>query len=367
MPLFAIGLNHITASVSLRERLAVRDADVPSVMHDLRAQPGIEDVVFVSTCNRVEVYAAGSEPSSVQAYLDSRFGLGEDAGRLYRHIDAEAARHLFRVVSGLDSMVLGETEIFGQIKAAYAAAHGAGATGRTLNKLFQHAFRVGKHVRSATQIQQGATSVGGAAVELAEKIFGELRDSTVMILGAGEMSRRTAQSLQSRGARSLIVANRTHDRAVDLATEMGGRAVHYDAWPDEVINVDVIISSTAAPHHVIAPEHVQAALRRRHGRPLFLIDIAVPRDIDPACGQFDDVYLYNVDHLEGMASEARARREKEIHRCERIIDAEVTAIARALGLPAGGLWTPPGADTLIVPPAPGAAAHLASPPLSSRR
>jgi glutamyl-tRNA reductase len=172
-------------------------------------------------------------------------------------------------------------------------------------------------------------------VELAEKIFGELRDSTVMILGAGEMSRRTAQSLQSRGARSVIVANRTHERAVELAAEMGGRAVHYDAWPEEVKIVDVIISSTSAPHHVITPDHVRAALRRRQGRPLFLIDIAVPRDIDPACGDLDDVYLYNVDHLEGMASEARARREKEILRCEKIIDGEVTTIGRQLAIPPG--------------------------------
>jgi glutamyl-tRNA reductase len=333
-------------------------------MHQIRSQPGIEEVVLVSTCNRVEVYAAGEEPHSVLGYLDSRFGLGEDAERLYRHAGGQAARHLFRVVSGLDSMVLGETEIFGQVKSAYAAAQGAGATGRTLNKLFQHAFRVGKHVRSSTQIQQGATSVGGAAVELAEKIFGELRDSTVMILGAGDMSRRTAQSLQSRGARSVIVANRTYERALELASEMGGRAVHYDAWPDEVTKVDVIISSTSAPHHVITPEHVHSALRRRHGRPLFLIDIAVPRDIDPACGEFDDVYLYNVDHLEGMASEARARREKEIQRCEGIIEGEVTSISGVLSMPPGELWTPPHADTLIVPAAP---SPHSSPPLHTNR
>ena len=335
MPLFATGLNHTTATISLRERLAVREAEVPEVMAALRDQPGVEEVVLISTCNRVEIYAAGPEPQSVLPYLDSRFGLGPDVSKLYRHVGDEAARHLFRVVSGLDSMVLGETEIFGQVKTAYAKAQEVGATARTLNKLFQHAFRVGKHVRTSTHIQQGATSVGGAAVELAEKIFGELRDSTVMILGAGEMSRRTAQSLQSRGARSVIVANRTHERAVELAAEMGGRAVHYDAWPEEVKIVDVIISSTSAPHHVITPDHVRAALRRRQGRPLFLIDIAVPRDIDPACGEFDDVYLYNVDHLEGMASEARARREKEILRCEKIIDGEVTTISRQLAIPPG--------------------------------
>jgi glutamyl-tRNA reductase len=302
--LFVTGLNHTTASVSLRERLAVRESEVAGLTSELRSQRGVEEVVVLSTCNRVEVYASGSQPESLLEILDRRFGLGEETMRLYRHTDQEAARHLFRVVSGLDSMVLGETEIFGQVKSAYAAAQKAGATARVLNKLFQHAFRVGKHVRSSTQIQQGATSVGGAAVELAEKIFGDLRDSTVMVLGAGEISRRTAQSLQSRGACSLIVANRTHERAVELASEMGGRA----------------------------------AARRRHGRPLFLIDIAVPRDIDPACGELDDVYLYNIDHLEQMASEARGRREFEIARCESLIAAEV-AIAAELLLPASATST----------------------------
>lgn len=337
MPLVAIGLNHTTAPVSLRERLAVREAEVGELIHALRGQRGVQEVVLLSTCNRVEVYAAGEAPHSVLPFLDLRFALGEDAARFYHHADREAARHLFRVVSGLDSMVLGETEIFGQVKNAYAAAQASGATSRLLNKLFQHAFRVGKHVRTSTHIQQGATSVGGAAVELAEKIFGDLRHSTVMILGAGEISRRTAQSLQSRGARSVIVANRTHERAVELAAEMGGRAVHYADWPEEILKVDVLISSTAAPHHVITEEHVRSALRRRHGRPLFLIDIAVPRDIDPACGDLDDVYLYNLDHLEQMATEARVRREKEIIRCETIIDTEVAALQRSLkaGLPAG--------------------------------
>jgi glutamyl-tRNA reductase len=161
--LFVTGLNHTTASVSLRERLAVRESDVAALTRDLRSQRGVEEVVLLSTCNRVEIYASGAEPQSLLPFLDRRFGLGEEMMRLYCHADQEAARHLFRVVSGLDSMVLGETEIFGQIKGAYAAAQTSGATARVLNKLFQHAFRVGKHVRSSTQIQQGATSVGGAA------------------------------------------------------------------------------------------------------------------------------------------------------------------------------------------------------------
>lgn len=330
MPLLATGLNHQTASVSLRERLAVRDSEMAALVRDLRAQRGVEEAVLLMTCNRAEVYVAGDTPERVLEFLDARFELGAETSHFYHHTGPEAARHLFRVVSGLDSMVLGETEIFGQVKSAYAAAQQAGTTSRVLNKLFQHAFRVGKRVRSSTQIQQGATSVGGAAVELAEKIFGDLSHSTVMILGAGEISRRTAQSLQSRGARSLIVANRTHAKAMELAAEMGGRAVHYEAWPEEVLKVDVIISSTAAPHHVITKAHVAAAMRRRHHRPLFLIDIAVPRDIDPACGEMDDVYLYNLDHLEQLAGEARNRRQQEILRCESIIDSEVGSVLRLI-------------------------------------
>jgi glutamyl-tRNA reductase len=327
MALLVTGLNHQSASISLRERLALRNTELPALTAQLRALSGVNEIVLLNTCNRVEIYAAGTEPQAVASFLDHRFALGDDAKRLYQLGEANAVRHLFRVVSGLDSMVLGETEIFGQVKESYAAAQAAGATARTLNKLFQHAFRVGKYVRSHTRIQHGATSVGGAAVELAEKIFGDLRDTTVMILGAGEMSRRTAQSLQSRGAKSVIVANRTYNRAVELASEMGGRAVHYDAWPAEVLKVDIVISSTAAPHHVITSEHLRPVLPKRHGRELFLIDIALPRDIDPLCNEFEGVYLFNLDDLESMAAEARVRREREISRCEAIIEAEVQAIA----------------------------------------
>ncbi|MGI8603889.1 MAG: glutamyl-tRNA reductase [Verrucomicrobiales bacterium] len=333
MPLIVTGLNHQTASVSLRERLAVRDSEVPAVTQRLRELEGVEEVVLLSTCNRVEVYAAGREPGVVVSFLERHFQLGPDAAKLYQHRELDTLRHLFRVVSGLDSMVLGETEIFGQVKTAYADAQQTGTTGRTLNKLFQHAFRVGKRIRSATQIQHGATSVGAAAVELAEKIFGELRDSTVMVLGAGEISRRTAQSLQSRGAQSLIVANRTYDRAVELAAEMGGRAVHYDVWPEEILKVDIVISSTSAPHAIITPAQLRPVLSRRHGRELFLIDIAVPRDIDPACNELEGVYLFNLDDLETMAAKARSRREEEVVRCEAMIETEANRLGGTLALP----------------------------------
>jgi glutamyl-tRNA reductase len=223
-------------------------------------------------------------------------------------------------------MVLGETEIFGQVKDAYAAAHAAGVTGPILNRLFQRAFSVGKKVRTDTSIHVGATSIAGAAVELAEKIFGKLAGCRVIVIGAGEMSRQTAQALVSRGASSVFVTNRSFERAEELAAEMGGRAVRFDEWQAVLAGVDVVISSTSAPHPVVLPHHVEAVRRVRKYRPLFFIDIAVPRDIDPAVGEIEEVYLYDIDTLEQLAEEARARRQQQILECDRIIDAELLKV-----------------------------------------
>lgn len=326
--IFCFGLSHATAPVELRERVAVAAREVPEAVHQLTALEGVREAVVISTCNRMEIYAAADSPAGVpqvDSWLRERFGI-PDTTSFFRHAREEAARHLFSVVSGLDSMVLGETEIFGQVKAAYAAAQQAGGTSRVLNKLFQHSFRVGKMVRNTTDIQRGSTSVGSVAVELAEKIFGDLKESRVMLLGAGEMSRRCAQSLQSRGARGIVVSNRSHDRAIELAAEMSGHAIHFEEWPAEAAEVDVIISSTAAPHTVIHPEQIVPAMRRRRGRPLFIIDIAVPRDVEPEVNDIEGVYLYDIDALEAIAGETRARREQEIARCLQIIDAQVKAL-----------------------------------------
>lgn len=326
MPVVCLGLNHASAAVEIRERVAFAAKDVPVALHELAALDGVAEAVVISTCNRMEVYAASDAPPAAAALIDvwlrEHFRLTGPVP-FYQHLRQEAARHLFSVVSGLDSMVLGETEIFGQVKDAYAVAQQAGVTSRVLNKLFQHSFRVGKLVRNTTDIQRGSTSVGSVAVELAEHIFGDLKDSRVMLLGAGEMSRRCAQSLQSRGARGVVVSNRSHDRAIELAAEMSGQAIHFEEWPAEAAQVDVIISSTAAPHTVIHPEQVLPAMRRRRGRPLFIIDIAVPRDVDPAVNDIEGVYLYDIDALEAIAGETRARRAQEIARCLHIIDAQV--------------------------------------------
>ncbi len=326
--LFCLGLSYARTPVEVRERVAVPGKELPGAVQSLTRLEAIDEAVIVSTCNRMEIYASSPSPATaalqVDTWLRERFNLGREV-EFFQHQREDAARHLFAVASGLDSMVLGETEIFGQIKDAYAAAHAAGTTARELNKLFQESFRVGKAVRHNTSIQRGSTSVGSVAVELAEKIFGDLRDSHVMLLGAGDMSRRCAQSLQSRGAKGIIVSNRSHDRAVELAAEMNGRAITFEEWPLQTAQVDVIISSTAAPHTVIHPEQILPALRRRRGRPLFIIDIAVPRDVDPLVHDIEGVYLYDIDALEALASETRLRRESEIARCQAIIEENIQA------------------------------------------
>ncbi len=331
MELICLGLNHRTAPVEVRERFAVSASLLGQAAADLAKLAEVNESVVISTCNRTEFYLAAPEASEALARLETRLTHRENLSpdshlHFYRMEKNEAARHLCRVVSGLDSMVLGETEIFGQVKQSYQAAHAAGATGPILNRLFQRAFSIGKKVRTDTSIQEGSTSIGNVAVDLAEKIFGHLEDSEVMILGAGEMSRVTARSLVSRGARSIFVANRSFDRAQELAGEMGGSAVRFDDWQTVLPRVDVVISSTGAPHFIVHREDVEKARRARKFRPLFFIDIAVPRDIDPAVGEIEEVYLYDIDTLEQLAEEARSRRQMQIAQCDHIIEAELAKL-----------------------------------------
>ncbi|HEY8990557.1 MAG TPA: glutamyl-tRNA reductase [Luteolibacter sp.] len=331
MELACLGLNHRTAPVEVRERFAVGTPKLGEASHELLALAGMGEGVVVSTCNRTEFYLAAESAEEglreLERSLAERHGLTpEVADHFYRFTRIDAAEHLCRVVSGLDSMVLGETEIFGQVKQAYHAALHASATGGVLNRLFQRAFGVGKKVRTETRIQEGATSIGNVAVDLAEKIFGHLEHSEVMILGAGEMSRLTAQALVSRGARSIFVTNRSYERAVDLAEAMGGSAVRFDEWQKVLERVDVVISSTGAPHALVHRADVEKVRRARKFRPLFFIDIAVPRDIDPTVGEIEEVYLYDIDTLESLAEEARVRRQRQIDECERIIASELAKL-----------------------------------------
>ncbi len=328
MQLVCLGLNHRTAPVEVRERFAVGTPKLGEAAVEIAELAGVGEGLVVSTCNRTEFYLAAEEGMGTIGLLEQQLAqvtqLDERvADHFYRKVGADAAVHLCRVVSGLDSMVLGETEIFGQVKQAYQAAHAAGSTGNVLNRVFQRAFAIGKKVRTDTAIQEGSTSIGNIAVELAEKIFGHLKDSEVMVLGAGEMSRLTAKALVSRGARSIFVANRSYDRAVELAEEMGGKAVRFDDWHTVLTRVDVVISSTGAPHAIVQREQVEKVRRARKYRPLFFIDIAVPRDIDAGVGEIEEVYLYDIDTLEQLADEARAKRQLQIAHCERIIESEL--------------------------------------------
>jgi glutamyl-tRNA reductase len=329
--LVCLGLNHRTTPVEVRERIAFPENHLGEALAEVKSLPGFEESVVLSTCNRVEIYGAhalgepGAALAELREFVCRQFNLVDaerEALSFYRLGDEETARHLFRVVSGLDSMVLGETEIFGQVKQAYKTALECGVTGRRLNKLFQQAFQVGKKVRNETSIQRGSTSVGSVAVDLCEKVF-DLSSCRVMLVGAGEMSRVCAQSLLSRGARSVIVSNRSYDRAVELAAEMGGSALRFDDWEKVLHETDVIISSTAAPHFVIHPEMITGAMRKRRWEPLFIIDIAVPRDVDPAVNEIEGVYLYDIDALQAIADDGRRERERQLESCERIIEEQL--------------------------------------------
>jgi glutamyl-tRNA reductase len=335
--LLCLGLNYRTTPVEVRERIAFPEAHLPGALQQVRSLPGFEESVVLSTCNRVELYAVkeGVADKSgfdlLKAYLVEHFQLEDEhaeALSFYHLESAETARHLFRVVSGLDSMVLGETEIFGQVKQAYKTALESEATGKTLNKLFQQAFQVGKKVRNETSIQRGSTSVGSVAVDLCEKVF-DLKQCRVMLVGAGEMSRTCAQSLMSRGAKSVIVSNRSYDRAVELANEMGGRALKFDDWEKVLHETDVIISSTSAPHFIIKPEMIEQVMKKRRWEPLFIIDIAVPRDVDPKVNEIEGVYLYDIDALQAIADEGRRERMRQLQACEQIIEEQLEKFGRS--------------------------------------
>jgi glutamyl-tRNA reductase len=329
MSLVVIGLSHRSSPVAVRERFAFAEARIPGALQLLRESRVAEEVVILSTCNRVEVYAATPlDPpaafTSLQQFLvschDYRDPLTDE---IYRLSEPQSVQHLFRVACGLDSMVLGETEILGQLKKAYDLALKGGYTGGRLNKAFQRAFNVAKHIRTETNIQRGNVSVASVAVELS--------DRSVLILGAGDTSEKTARALLSRGARSILVSNRSHDKAVALAAELGGRAVPFEDWSAEFANIDIVISSTSAPHYVLDRARLEPLMKLRRNRPLFLVDIAVPRDIEPEINFLENVYLYNIDDLQAMADQSLKQRQDEVARCEAIICEK----ARALLSPPG--------------------------------
>ncbi|MBU3665360.1 MAG: glutamyl-tRNA reductase [Chthoniobacterales bacterium] len=324
MEIFCLGLSHHTAGVALRERFAVADERRAAILADLREQARLREAVLLSTCNRVEVY--GLAPDAAQAASTCAELLQRQAGiraEFYRREHEETARHLFRVVCGMDSMVVGETEVLGQVKDAYAEALQSGLTGSALNRLFQQAFRVAKEVRSVTAITRGSVSVGSVAVELAGKIFGDLASCRSLLLGAGETGERVARSLRSRGVRSLVISNRTFERAAQLASELGGMALHFDHWKTALSDVDIVITSTAAQGRLLSRAELVRVSSERGDRPLFLLDLAVPRDLDPEINSLPGIFLHDLDSLQAMARQGMDLREQEISRGEEMIAGEV--------------------------------------------
>jgi glutamyl-tRNA reductase len=335
MSVVVIGLSHRSAPVELRERFAFAEDKIPDALRALRDAGLVTEATILSTCNRVEIYAVtplapGEAFAQLKNFLIAHHAYDGALGdELYALAEPHSLHHLFKVSSGLDSMVIGETEIFGQLKAAYELALTHKHTGARLNKAFQRAFNVAKHIRTETNIQRGSVSVMSAAVELAEKIFTSLAEHEVLVIGAGETSEKTARALQSRGVRRITVTNRSPERATALAAELDARTVPWEHWPEEFEKIDIAISSTAAPQAILDRATLEPLMRRRRHRPLLLIDIAVPRDIDPAVSALDNVYLYNVDDLQSIANEYLSLRHEEVARCNEIIAEKVAALLAA--------------------------------------
>lgn len=336
MSVVVIGLSHRSAPVELRERFAFAESNIPDALKQLRESGLVTEGVVLSTCNRVEIYAATALApddaffTRVKKFLIEHHAYdGELGDELYTFAEPHSLQHLFKVAAGLDSMVVGETEIFGQLKRAYDIAFTHKHTGARLNRAFQRAFNVAKHIRTETNIQRGSVSVMSAAVELAEKIFTKLTEHEVLVIGAGETSEKTARALLSRGARGVVVTNRSPERAAALAAELGGRAVPFEHWPEEFDKIDIAISSTTAPNHILDRAMLKPLIKHRKHRPLLLIDIAVPRDIASDVSELDNVYLYNVDDLKAIADEYLKLRHEELDHCNQIIAAKVAALLEA--------------------------------------
>lgn len=333
MSLTVVGVSHRTAPVDVRERLAFSPSEIEPALESLRIRTGVEETVVVSTCNRTEIYLypvrSGKAISEVHHFLQAKGGPlpGPITDFLYRHTGEEAARHLFRVVAGLDSLVTGEAEIQGQVRDAYHQAlepgTGEAFSGTVLNRVFQMALSVGGRVRSETTIAEGAASVASVAVELAQKIFGQLAGKRVLVLGAGEASELVVEALSRQGVEGVVVANRTYDRAANLATRLYGRAVELSEIQRVLAETDIVVSSTGAPHALITRKTLEEAFPSGISRPLLFVDIAVPRDIAPEVGNESRVFLYNVDDLRHIVDQNIDRRRGALDDAASIVDEEV--------------------------------------------
>jgi glutamyl-tRNA reductase len=335
--LLALGISYKTAPVELRERVALPEGRAAGVLRELVSTAQVHEAVALSTCNRTELYlAVGDDVEAETAALgilarESDIRPTELVSHLYSLRNMDAARHLFRVTAGLDAMVVGEAEIQGQVKRAYELALVENTTSAFMNRLFREALAAGKRVRTETNVGSGSVSVSSVAVQLAQETLGDLSGRRVIVIGAGETGELTARELTERGVHSVFVANRHYDRAIGLAQRFGGQAVRFDVLPAELEKADIVLSSTGSPHHIVEREELAAVMKARGGRPLLLIDIAVPRDIDPAVADLEGVFLKDIDDLQRVVERRLSGREAEARRAESLLDHELDRFRRWLG------------------------------------
>jgi glutamyl-tRNA reductase len=335
--LLALGVSHRTAPLSLREQLALTEGRAAGVLNALVSEEPISEAAALSTCNRTELYLVTTD--SVEAETAGLGVLAREAGipptellgPLYSLRAAEAARHLYRVTAGLDSMILGEAEIQGQVKRAYELALVEGATGPILNRMFRGALAAGKRARTETAVGEKGVSIPSVAVELAQRTLGDLSARQVLLIGAGETAELTARSLAARGSDAVFIANRGYNRAISLAERFGGNAVRIDGLPLQLASADIVVSTTNSPHHLIERPELELIMRERDGSPVLLIDLAVPRDIDPECREIEGVSLYDVDEVQAIVERNASGREAEARRAGALIDSELSRFERWMG------------------------------------
>ncbi|NCO65175.1 MAG: glutamyl-tRNA reductase [Candidatus Aquicultor secundus] len=333
MHIIVAGLSHKTAPVEVRETVTFPEQILSDALHMLTGYPSINEAVILSTCNRMEIYVVANDPDKgkddVIRFISDYHSLERDKLEKYLYFreGKNAILHLFRVASSLDSMVIGEAQILGQVKTAYNAAFEAEATSTVMNRLFRHGFSAGKRVRTETEIGESAVSISYAAVELAKKVFESLSGRTVMLIGAGEMIELTATHLLSNGVSNVIVTNRTYERAESLARKYNGVAVRFNDFVDQMVHADIVISSTGAPHYVVTKDHVSFVMQKRKNKPIFFIDIAVPRDIDPSAAKIYNVFAYDIDDLDSVVQTNLEERKKAATIAEEIVEHEVLSFS----------------------------------------
>ena len=332
--LLALGISHKTAPVALRERLALPESQAARLLSELVADGPVGEAVVISTCNRTELYLVAEDPvegeSAALALLAHHAGIRptELAGIIYSPRNCDAARQLYRVTAGLESMIVGEAEVQGQVRRAHEAARAAGTTGPFVNKLFAAALGAGRRVRAETALGEGHLSMSSISVALAREVVGPLADRHVLVIGAGETSELTARALAGEGVATMFVANRRADRARSMAERFGGQVASLDRLPEELERADIVLAATSSPHPIVGHDELELVMRARGGRPLMIIDLAVPRDVDPTCADLDGVALYDVDDLQGVAARNTSQREAEKAAAEAIVEEEIQRFAR---------------------------------------